>query len=823
MTSKMLAISVLSWGTLASLLITAPEAMAQLKPDATVGTIAAPAGVVNGQQSDRILGGTSKGGNLFHSFTDFNVAALRGVYFIAPPGATNILTRVTGASRSQIDGTLGVLGNANLFLLNPNGISFGGGAKLAMAGSLFLSTARAIAFEDGTSFSTTPSPALLTISTPIGLQYGQAPAAITIEGSGHRFTQSSINPSQRQGGFPSLTTAPGRTLALIGGSVNLNGGDVFAPGGRVELGAVGDNAFVRLAALPTPLGASWVVGYEGVAQFGAVNLTRRSAVDVSGAGAIGAGSIQVQGRTVSITDGSLLFSGNGGNLNAGKIQINAIDSFELAGIGNDGFSSQIETLAFGQGRGGDIAIETQRFIERDGARLRTVNYGPGSGGNVAIRARESAVISGVSAFDRTFGSTITTATFSTLGGNITIDTPRFEVVNAALISSASFATGTGGDITINASRIALTSPDPTVGNSIISTSGFGVKRAGTLRLNTDRLEMLDGSTIASSVFNRSIGGSVIINASESILLANEKNTASGIQRSNINAAATEADFVLQKALGVPKIPQGDAGNVIIQTPSLVLQNRSRISAKNDGSGNAGTVLINVDRLSLDRESRIAADTASGEGGNIELNAREQIILRRGSLLTATAGGNGNGGNISLNTPFLVAVPGENSDIVAQALQGKGGNIQIAATGIYGIEARSPLTPLSDINASSAFGLSGSVTITNLNVDPSTGLAELPTGLEDATQRIALGCEGNDGNRFVATGRGGVPENPLQVVGGARVWQDLRGGGGAGRSLAVAVGSRLVEASAIRVNGNNQVELLAAIEPKLGWASCAGGR
>jgi filamentous hemagglutinin family protein len=157
MAAKMSAISVFGCTVLGSLLC-ATSAMAQLTPDASLGTIAAPAGIVNGQQSDRILGGRAKGSNLFHSFTNFNVAALRGVYFIAPPGATNILTRVTGANRSQINGTLGVLGSANLFLLNPNGISLGSGARLFMSGSLFLSTARAIAFEDGTSFSTTPSP-----------------------------------------------------------------------------------------------------------------------------------------------------------------------------------------------------------------------------------------------------------------------------------------------------------------------------------------------------------------------------------------------------------------------------------------------------------------------------------------------------------------------------------------------------------------------------------------------------------------------------------------------------------------------------------------
>ncbi len=174
MAAKMSAIA-FACGAL-GLLITESRALAQLNPDASLSTIVTPAGVVNGQQSDRILGGSSKGSNLFHSFTDFNVAALRGVYFIAPSGTANILTRVTGTGRSQINGTLGVLGNANLFLINPNGISLGSGAKLAMAGSLFLSTARAIAFEDGTSFSTSPSQTLLSVSVPIGLQYGQTPA-----------------------------------------------------------------------------------------------------------------------------------------------------------------------------------------------------------------------------------------------------------------------------------------------------------------------------------------------------------------------------------------------------------------------------------------------------------------------------------------------------------------------------------------------------------------------------------------------------------------------------------------------------------------------
>lgn len=617
-----------------------------------------------------------------------------------------------------------------------------------------------------------------------------------------------------------MTTAPGRTLALIGGNVNLNGGDLLVPGGRVELGAVGDNALVQLTGTTTPVGTQWNVGYGAVQQFGSVNLTQRSAVDVSAAGAIGAGSIQVQGRNVNISDGSMLFSGNAGNPAAGKLQIKALESFEISGIGQDGFSSQVNALAFSRGRGGDIAIETQRFAQRDGAVIRASNYGLGSGGNVTVRASDSAVVSGVSAFDRAFGSLLTTGTFSTFGGDLTIDTPRFEVVNGAIVSSASFADGTGGNLTINARQITLRAPDPTVGNSIISTSGFGTKRAGTLRLNVERLEVLEGSTIASAAFNRSFGGNLIINASDSIQISGSKTTSEGLLRSNINSSANEADSILQRFFGVPRFPQGDAGSVVINTPSLTLQDSGRIGAKNDGSGNAGTVEINADRLSLDSGSSILTSTASGKGGNMELNVKEQILLRRGSFLTATAGGNGNGGNIQLNTPFLVAVPGENSDIVAQASQGNGGNIQVNAR-IYGIEPRSALTPFSDINASSAFGLSGSVTLTDFNVLPSTGLVALPTGLLDSSQKVAMNCAAQGESRFVATRRGGIPENPSQMLATVKAWQDMRAVEGEA-SLSPKIASQPLEAKAMRVTQDNQVELLAA-EPSVAWASCAGGK
>ena len=129
---------------------------AQIVPDRTLGaesSVVTPDVNIRGIQGDRIDGGATRGANLFHSFSDFNVGQGRGVYFANPAGIENILTRVTGNNASNILGRLGVLGGANLFLLNPNGIVFGQNASLDIQGSFLATTAGRIQLGDSGYFS----------------------------------------------------------------------------------------------------------------------------------------------------------------------------------------------------------------------------------------------------------------------------------------------------------------------------------------------------------------------------------------------------------------------------------------------------------------------------------------------------------------------------------------------------------------------------------------------------------------------------------------------------------------------------------------------
>src|SRR5262245_28924481 len=98
----------------------------RITADGTLGTTVTPSGNVF-----NIDAGTIRGSNQFHSFGQFSVGTGDIASFNGPSGIQNIISRVTAATRSEIDGTVrSTISGANLFLMNPNGIMFGPNAQL---------------------------------------------------------------------------------------------------------------------------------------------------------------------------------------------------------------------------------------------------------------------------------------------------------------------------------------------------------------------------------------------------------------------------------------------------------------------------------------------------------------------------------------------------------------------------------------------------------------------------------------------------------------------------------------------------------------------
>ena len=224
-------------GAIVLTLLICPLIRSQVTSDGTLGTIVNVTGGSAG-----ITGGTQAGQNLFHSFGQFSLSpsSINTAVFNHNPAIQNIITRVTGGSISNINGRIQA-GNVNLFFLNPSGIVFGEQASLEIGGSFIASTANSLKFADGQAFnlSTPAESALLLVNVPIGLQYGASPGSIQVQGSGN-FIFVNPDPFQIVRDFrpPGLAVQPGKTLALIGGSVEIQGGNLTAEDGQIAIGAV---------------------------------------------------------------------------------------------------------------------------------------------------------------------------------------------------------------------------------------------------------------------------------------------------------------------------------------------------------------------------------------------------------------------------------------------------------------------------------------------------------------------------------------------------------------------------------------------------------
>ncbi len=754
-------------------LLSQSRAFAQLTPDTTLGgesSIVTPGVIINNQSGDRIDGGASRGTNLFHSFLEFNLNSGQRVYFASPTGIENIITRVTGANPSNILGTLGVNGSANLFLINPNGILFGPNARLDVTGSFFASTASSIVFADGNQFrATTPqNPPLLTVSVPLGVQFGATPGRVQVQGS-------------------TLEVPSGRTLALLGGEVTLQVATVAAHRGRIELGSVAGNSVVSL----NPVNNGWQLGYEGVQNFQDIQLSNGAVVDASGEGG---GDIQVWARSLQLGEESRIEALTLGTQPGGNITVNASNSVELTGTGTylqdivlfltgqvrpANLRNGLFTLSYGSGAAGNVVINTPSFIARNGAFIATSTLGLGHGGDLTVNASDNVELTG--------SALITGSGIGNSGnaGNLTINTGRFLAQDYGVLGTSTLGSGRGGELTVNASQsVELIGGNPIVfptGTRFLTgffSSTLGAGDAGDVQVTTPRLSVRNGAAIGASTVGMGKGGSITVTATDAVELSGKSPDGQAL---SALAATAETNST------------GNGGNLTVQTGQLILQDEGRLSVRSRGTGDAGNLEVVADSIRLDNGGSIAAaTTVAGEGGNIKLKTGS-LQLRRNSIINAEAGGSGNGGNITIDTDTLVAL--ENSNITANAFQGAGGSIRINTQGLF-------VDPTSKITASSTLGISGVVDVnTQVNeVQPSP--PPLPEGFVNSEQLVAGSCLGRrnyKGGSFTVTGTGGLPSTPYGAFTTPYPITDVQlisGNNVAGHNVSQAATEQLSESSSV---------------------------
>lgn len=137
------------------------------------------------------------------------------------------------------------------------------------------------------------------------------------------------------------------------------------------------------------------------------------------------------------------------------------------------------------------------------------------------------------------------------------------------------------------------------------------------------------------------------------------------------------------------LSEGSAGNIAIYARDLVLTRGSTIGTTSQSDGVGGNIVLDVEnRLEVTQESQITSQAfASGNAGDIEIDAREILIEERGQFTTTTFG-SGEGGEVSIKAD-LMELKGDIKDQIqsgifsrtatrSQTATGNGGEIMINA-------------------------------------------------------------------------------------------------------------------------------------------------
>ena len=660
----------------AGMLLLLPSSVtAQIEPDGSTSTT-----VSNNGNVSTIDAGDQSGSNLFHSFDRFSVPNGNEAFFNNAADIENIFSRVTGGSISNIDGLIRA-NNANLFLVNPAGIIFGSGARLDLGGAFYGSSADSILFPDDVEFSANDTAApVLTINAPIGLNFRNEPAAVSVQSD-------------------SLTTA-GQDLNLIGGNISFDNGVVNALGSSVNLGAVSSAGTVVLD-------ANLDLDFSNVSL---ADITfDNSQINVNGAGG---GIIAIEARNLTLSNSSTFSAGINSDSStpqtqAGDIKINATETITLDSASI--IRNNLSQISFGNA--GDILISAKNLSLSDNSRLSTISAGNGNTGRIELNIAESTALNQTAEIK----SEISQGGVGE-GGNIQINSASIALNDNSQLLADVNGSGDGGDIIITTDTLNLT-------RSNFSTNLSGQGNAGKIEVRATDAILLEGSTFQSRVLENADGsaGNIDIDT-DSLVLSNDVDN------------PTESSRILASTAG-----EGNAGDININSTTAVsLDKDSSIQTQVEASGvgNAGNIVITTTDLSLTdgtkpfRSSLLTNSIGEGDGGDITINASGNINLDTyGLILTQGTAGTGDAGNINLTSDTLSLSMG--STIISTT--GDAENLDVANSGNAGninIDSRiTTLDTFSGITSSSisnAVGQAGNIVLDadDLTVAGGSGISAL---------------------------------------------------------------------------------------------------
>jgi filamentous hemagglutinin family protein len=757
------------------------------------GTIATPQG-----NQVNISGGIQAGGNLFHSFQDFNVNAEQVANFLSNPQTQNIFGRINGGNPSVINGLLQVTGgNSNLFLMNPAGIIFGQGASLNLPASFTATTANQIGFGNSQYFSAVGENNF---------------SALTGSPNSFLFTTNESGSIVNAG---NLAVTSGQSISLIGGNIvntgNLDGGNITlaaVPGtNRVRISQPGHllsleitpSADSTIAPLDLPRlltgqnlpgissnGETVEVNGMGIPAGQGVNVTSGNLGTFSEAG-----TINIWGDRVVLLGANLNASGVEGG---GTIRVGG----EYRGGGNNPFNSRITYVdagsflnadALNAGDGGRVIVwgdDVTRFYGNIAARG---GANGGNGGFAEVSGAQTLTFAGNADLSAPRGSF----------GTLLLDPVNILISNGAedlgtCVLAAFIPTCGPDDITISQTNLETLSAAADIILEASNNITFGTLTGGSLNFATctagtcGDITFTAGGAFDTSGNNINAFGRNLTIEAASITAGNIDTSISTVSRNggDINLTATGGDIRARWISSGSSTNGGNAGNggnitisstvtvditgVIIPEISpdpIALDSRSVVAGIGD-SGDAGTIDINARSINIGgiiaAYSRVD-DGVSGNGNDVNITATNGgvrasgITTGAGASFTGT-GNSGNAGNITINAAGAVDITGvivpaiSPTDIISLDTRsasfgggnaGTGGDITVTSGGIF--------TTGGAINSFSAaqrgIGDSGDAGRIAINAESIVSGAIIASSLADR------GNSGNGGNTQLTANNGGL--------------------------------------------------------------------
>ncbi|GAB4551079.1 MAG: hypothetical protein Tsb0014_45450 [Pleurocapsa sp.] len=466
------------------------------------------------------------------------------------------------------------------------------------------------------------------------------------------------------------------------------------------------------------------------------------------------GNITLNTETLDLINDSAISTTTSGQGNAGELTIQATDAVNLT----DGGSLSSSASSIFSGSGNNLTIKTKNLNLRDGF-INTTSFGQGDGGALTITATDSVNLDNASQIDAgSFGQSS--------GGDISIDTGDLKIQSNSFISTLAVGQGNAGKLVIEATNSVYLN-----NGSGLSTSSFGIGSGGELSINTENLTVKNGSRILTSTsdaqtFKQNFVNSTNLEPNAIDFLFSLLDDAAEADFDQGNAgnltiqAREQVNILNNGSISTSGIGKVSGGSISLETPILFIDNGSSVSASTFGEGDGGNMQIATNFISLNNQSEISSETAAGNGGDMTLQVKD-ILQLWDSQISTTAGttqAGGDGGNMDINVDLMIL---KDSDIIANAFEGQGGNINITTQGLF------PSLD-SEITASSELGVDGIVKINTPDVDPISGLDNLPSNVIDASTQMVNSCltaEEEKYNKFILTGRGGIPSNPEETVRG----------------------------------------------------------